>query len=137
MRNQLLAIDDADLHLSIVGRIAAQVNFETTTAASVSAAASLLRERTFDCITLDLSLGERSGIEILVLLAEMKCRTPVIVISGSGDDSCDASMKLGNLFDLNLYPPIPKPIHLAGLREMLKQIPVGASARTLAAGAGG
>ena len=136
MRNQLLAIDDADLHLSIVGRIAAQVNFETT-AASVSAAASLLRERTFDCITLDLSLGERSGIEILVLLAEMKCRTPVIVISGSGDDSCDASMKLGNLFDLNLYPPIPKPIHLAGLREMLKQIAVGASARTLAAGAGG
>jgi DNA-binding NtrC family response regulator len=137
MRNQLLAIDDADLHLSIVGKIAAQANFVTTTAASVSAAVSLLRERTFDCITLDLSLGERSGIEILVLLAEIKCRTPVIVISGSGYDTCDASMKLGSLFDLNLYPPIPKPIHLAGLREVLKQIAVGASALTPAASAGG
>ena len=84
MPDELLAIDDANLHLSIVRKIAAQAGFETTGASSVSEATGLLRQRTFGCITLDLSLGEQSGIAILRLLAEMKCPTPVILISGSG-----------------------------------------------------
>lgn len=122
MRNELLAIDDADLHLSIVRKIATQVGFTTTGAASVDEAARLLRERTFDCITLDLSLGEQSGIEVLQLLAEMKCRTPIIVISGSGDAACETTIGIGNFLDLNILPPIPKPIHLAVLRGALTQI---------------
>jgi two-component system chemotaxis response regulator CheY len=137
MRNELLVIDAADLHLSILRKIAAQANFDTTGAASVGAAASLLRERHCDCITLDLSLGERSGVEILVLLAELKCRTPVIVISGSGEDTCAETVKLGHSLDLNLCPPVPKPIHLAGLREMLKQIAADASVQKSATAAGG
>jgi two-component system, chemotaxis family, chemotaxis protein CheY len=122
MRSELLAIDDADLHLSIVRKIAAQVGFTTTGAASVSEATRLLREPTFDCITLDLSLGEQSGVEILKLLAEMKCRTPIIVVSGSGDAACEETIGIGNFLDLNLCPPIPKPINLAVLRSTLTQI---------------
>jgi two-component system, chemotaxis family, chemotaxis protein CheY len=122
MSSQLLAIDDADLHLSIVCKIATQVGFVTTGANSVSQAARLLHERTFDCITLDLSLGEQSGIEILKLLAEMKCRTPIIVVSGSGNAICAETIGIGNFLDLNLCPPIPKPIHLAVLRSALTQI---------------
>ncbi len=122
MRNELLAIDDADLHLSIVCKIATQAGFGTTGAKSVGEASGLLRERIFDCITLDLSLGEQSGIEILKLLAEIKCRTPIIVISGSGDAVCEATMGIGNFFDLNLCPPIPKPINLAVLRNALTRI---------------
>jgi two-component system, chemotaxis family, chemotaxis protein CheY len=122
MSNQLLAIDDADLHLSIVRKIATQVGFTTTGANTVSQATRLLHERTFDCITLDLSLGEQSGVEILKLLSEMKCRTPIIIISGSGDAVCAESFGIGNFLDLNLCPPIPKPIHLAVLRSALTQI---------------
>jgi two-component system chemotaxis response regulator CheY len=122
MATELLAIDDADLHLSIVRKIATQVGFHTTGANSVSEATRLLRERSFDCITLDLSLGEQSGVEILQLLAQMKCRTPIIVISGSGDAACDETFNIGNFLDLNLCPPIPKPIHLAVLRKALTQI---------------
>ena len=96
MSNQLLAIDDADLHLSIVRKIATQVGFTTTGANTVSQATRLLHERTFDCITLDLSLGEQSGVEILKLLSEMKCRTPIIIISGSGDAVCAESFGIGN-----------------------------------------
>ena len=84
MRNELLVIEDTNLHLSIVSKIASQAGFTTTGANSVGEAARLLRERSFDCITLDLSLGEESGVEVLKLLAEMKCRTPIIVVSGSG-----------------------------------------------------
>jgi two-component system, chemotaxis family, chemotaxis protein CheY len=122
MHNELLAVDDAALHLSIVRKIAEQAGFGTTGASSVADAARLLRERVFDCITLDLSLGEQSGIEILKLLSGMKCRTPIIVVSGSGDETCDETVKIGNFLDLNLCPPIPKPINLTTLRRAFLQI---------------
>jgi len=122
MHSELLVIEDTSLHLSIVSKIASQAGFTTTGANSVDEAARLLRERSFDCITLDLSLGEESGVDILRLLAEMKCRTPIIVVSGSGDEAREETLKIGNFLDLNLCPPIPKPINLAVLRNALAQI---------------
>jgi two-component system chemotaxis response regulator CheY len=132
MRNELLAIDDADLHLSIISKIAAQADFTTTGANSVIEATRLLRERTFDCITLDLSLGEESGIEILKLLAQMKCRTPIIIISGLGHAASEATVEVGNFLKLNLCPPIPKPIHLVVLRAALAEIAHGSQQQKLA-----
>jgi two-component system chemotaxis response regulator CheY len=132
MHNELLAIDDAALHLSIVRKIAEQAGFRTTGANSVADAARLLRERVFDCITLDLSLGEQSGVDILKLLAGMKCRTPIIVVSGSGDETCDETFRIGNFLDLNLCPPIPKPINLAILRQAFLKISDGTQRQRLA-----
>lgn len=136
MPNELLVIEDANLHLSIVSKIASQAGFKTTGASSVGDAARLLRERSFDCITLDLSLGEESGVEVLKLLAEMKCRTPVIVVSGSGDEARAETIKIGNFLDLNLCAPIPKPINLAVLRNALTQIADDTERQKLATPAG-
>src|SRR5664280_2035548 len=65
MSNRLLVIDDANIHRMILCRIGEKVGFETTGAASYEEAAKLLRENEFDCITLDLSLGDRAGVEVL------------------------------------------------------------------------
>jgi len=137
MRNELLVIEDGELHLSILRKIGEQVGFTTTGAHSVAETGALLRERTFDCITLDLSLGEDSGIEVLQLLAKMKCRTPVIVISASGEEVCDETVKAGHFLNLNVCSPIPKPIHLAALRRFLTRIADNTENRMLAATAGG
>jgi two-component system chemotaxis response regulator CheY len=122
MRNELLVIEDAELHLSILRKIAEQVGFATTGAHSVTEADELLRARTFDCITLDLSFGEDAGIEVLQLLAKINCRTPVIVISASGEEVCDETVKFGNFLNLNVCSPMPRPIHLAALRRTLTRI---------------
>lgn len=136
MHNELLVIEDTSLHLSIVSKIASQAGFSTTGANSVGDATRLLRERSFDCITLDLSLGEESGIEVLKLLAEMKCRTPIIVVSGSGHEAREETIKIGNFLDLNLCAPIPKPINLAVLRNTLMQIANDTKRQKLATPAG-
>lgn len=132
MRNELLAIEDAELHLSILRKIAAQAGFTTTSANSLEAAAHLLEQREFGVITLDLSLGEQSGIEVLKLLARMKCDTPVLVISASDVDALKDIVRIGNGFNLKLYPPIPKPINLAVLRQALLQIADDAARHGLA-----
>jgi DNA-binding NtrC family response regulator len=136
MRKELLVIDDTNLHQSIVSRIATQAGFVTTGANTVGEATRLLRGRSFDCITLDLSLGEESGVEILQLLAELKCRTPVIVISGSENSVRDETVRIGNFLNLNLCPPIPKPIDLAALRNTLARIADDTQRQKLATPAG-
>jgi DNA-binding response OmpR family regulator len=136
MRNELLVIEDTSLHLSIVSKIASQAGFATMGANSVSEAARLLRERRFDCITLDLSLGEESGVDILKLLAEMKCRTPIIIVSGLGDEAREETIRIGHFLDLNLCAPIPKPIDLAVLRNTLMQIAGDTERQKLAMPAG-
>ena len=136
MLSEIFVIDDANLHQSIVSKIATQTGFATTGASSVAEAAKLLRARIFDCITLDLSLGEHSGVEVLQLLAEMKCRTPIIVISGSEDSVREETVKIGNFLDLNVCASIPKPINLALLRETLTKIADGVQKQKRAASVG-
>jgi two-component system chemotaxis response regulator CheY len=121
MRNKLLVIDRAELHLSVLSKIAEQVGFTATGAHSVVEASQLLNERSFDCITLDLSLGEESGLEVLQL-SQIKCRAPVFVISASGEQTCDETVKIGNSLKLDIRSPVPNPIHLAGLRKALTRI---------------
>jgi len=65
IRNELLIVEDAEIHLSILRKIAEQVGFRTTGVYSMTEASKVLRERAVDCITLDLSLGEQSGMDIL------------------------------------------------------------------------
>ena len=133
---ELLAIDDADLHLSILRKIAAQAGFNTTGAASASEAKNLLRTRRFDCITLDLSLGEASGIEVLALLYELRCPTPVIIISASNDAALNETVRIGKFLDVNLFAAMPKPVNLAVLRQTLAQVFSGAPKEELEAPAG-
>ena len=122
MRNELLVIEDADVHLSIICKIAAQAGFAATGVNSVDAAAAVLRERSFDCITLDLSLGEQWGTDILKLLVNLKSRPPVLIISASDGDTRNLTRDAAKVFGLNIHPPISKPIDLRALRQTLRQI---------------
>jgi DNA-binding response OmpR family regulator len=122
MEKKLLVIEDTPLHLTILAKIAAQEGFTVTTADSFACASKLLGEIAFDCITLDLSLGERSGIEVLRLLSQMNCPTPIVVISGSEHSVREETLKMGKAFRLNLCEPVPKPIDLAALRILLRQV---------------
>jgi two-component system chemotaxis response regulator CheY len=137
MRNKLLVIDRAELHLSILRKIAEQVGFTATGAHSAVEASRLLSERTFDCITLDLSLGEETGLQILQLLSQIKCRTPIFVISAAGEHTCEETVKIGNSLQLDIRSPVPNPIHLAGLRKALTGIAGAIQSPPLAALAAG
>jgi two-component system, chemotaxis family, chemotaxis protein CheY len=137
MGNELLVIENGELHLSILRKIAEQVGFATTGAHSVAETGELLRDRAFDCITLDLSLGEDSGIEVLQLMAKMQCRTPVIIISASGEQVCDETIRVGHFLKLNVCSPTRRPIHLAALRMALTRIAEGFEKPRLAAAAAG
>ena len=122
MLYELLVIEDADVHLSMLRKIAVQAGFATTGVNSVDGALNVLRRRNFACITIDLNFREGGGTEVLQLLADMRSRTPILVISGSDEQTRDLTVRTGNILGLNVYPPFSRPVDLALLRQTLRQI---------------
>lgn len=122
MPHKLLVVDDANVHRVILCRMAEKEGFEAIGAASVEEAGVLLASHTFDCITLDLSLADRTGVEVLKLLSERGIRAPVIIISGSEDSVLTETIKIGNAMGLTIRPSISKPVDLALLRGELAKI---------------
>jgi CheY-like chemotaxis protein len=120
--HSLLVVEDALVHRTIISKIGDKVGFVARSASSVEAAEALLRAQDFDAITLDLGLGEHVGIEVLRLLADLKSKTPIIIISASDDAILEETCRIGRSLDLDIWKPLRKPIDLTQLREMLEQI---------------
>jgi two-component system, chemotaxis family, chemotaxis protein CheY len=118
----LLVIEDALVQSTIISRLGEKIGFSTTTAGSYIEAAMLLQERVFDCITLDLGLGNHCGEEILHLLSVISCKVPILIVSGSEPAVCDEAVKVGKSLGLNIYEPVQKPIDHKVLRKTLAEI---------------
>jgi len=119
---RLLVIDDDHLHRLIICRIAARAGYLPTEAASYEEAAKLTREAVFDCITLDLSLGEHAGVEMLRHLWSLGCKTPIIIISGCDPTIAQETAHFARSLKLNVGEPVPKPVDLALLRYSLERL---------------
>jgi CheY-like chemotaxis protein len=130
---RLLVIDDDTVHRMIICRVAAKVGYVAVEAASYEDAAMLLRERTYDCISLDLSLGRRGGVDVLRLAAELECKTPIIIVSGSDPGVRAEAMEIAARLALNTYEPLPKPLNLGDLRQSLLHIKLRTTAGLKAA----
>ena len=119
---RLLVIDDDSLHRMVICRAAAKAGYLPAGAATCDEAAKTIRETAFDCITLDLGLGDRAGSEILHHLASLGCAAPIIVISGCDAATCKEAVRIAGLLKLNLWECIPKPVDLAMLRSFLERL---------------
>ena len=119
---RLLVIDDDHLHCAIICRIAAKAGFDAVRATTYEAAASLAQETAFDCITLDLSLGEHAGVEMLRHLWVLGCKAPIIIVSGCDDSTCRETVRIGKSLNLKILDPVPKPVDLEMLRYSLERL---------------
>jgi CheY-like chemotaxis protein len=119
---KLLVIDDDTVHRMVLTRVAKQAGYEVTEAATYEAARRLLGENIFACVTLDLSLGEHGGLEVLQFLAQAKYDAPIIVVSGSDDAVRQEALMVARRLSLNVCGSFAKPMSLSHLRELLREI---------------
>jgi two-component system, chemotaxis family, chemotaxis protein CheY len=121
-RPRLLVIDDDKLHRMIICRVAAKAGYAPAGAATCDEATRLLAEGSFDCITLDLSIGAYGGGDMLRRLADIGCKAPIIVVSGSDGAACRETVRLAKALDLDIWETIPKPVDLALLHYWLERL---------------
>jgi len=119
---RLLVIDDDNLHRMIICRVAAKAGYVPAGAATYEEAAQLVQDGGFDCITLDLSLGDHAGVDMLRHLWVIGCKAPVIIISGCDDATCGETEKVAASLKLSVWESIPKPVDMVVLRESLERL---------------
>lgn len=120
VRGRLLVVDDDTVQGTIIGMTGAKLGYDTVIASTFEVASAQLRSESFDIMTLDLSLGERDGVELLRLMAELKLNAmPVVIISGCDVRILNATMRVGQALELSLTRCLAKPLELDRLREAL------------------
>jgi len=118
-RPRLLVIDDDASICTVIERLGEKAGFAPERAVTVEEAKQLVHTDRFDCITLDLSIGTDTGVELLTTLAEMASTTPIIIISASMRSMREFAVSIGNNLHLAVQEPFSKPIDFAKLKEAL------------------
>jgi two-component system, chemotaxis family, chemotaxis protein CheY len=118
---QLLIIDDDATQRRLISIAAGQAGHAVTVARSCEEALRQLKDQRFDCITLDLMLGDGDGIEVLQEIADTRFAGSVIVISGTAAARRTAARSYGRSLGIDLQS-LPKPLDLAALRVCLANL---------------
>ena len=117
-KTRLLVVDDDLVQRKVIAKVGAQAGHDVVEADSVARATAILTAGGVDCITIDLSLGEEYGAELLEVIARGR-RIPVVIISGMSERALLSSSRLGRQLNLDVHAAFPKPIDLAALRLSL------------------
>jgi EAL domain-containing protein (putative c-di-GMP-specific phosphodiesterase class I)/ActR/RegA family two-component response regulator len=121
---RLLIIDDDLVMRILISKIGEQLGFEVETACTFADANRMLQDRTYDYITLDLSLGEHSGTQLLRSMADAVMKPNVIVISGCDERILSSAVRYASMLGITCVH-VPKPMDLARLRASLLTKSVG------------
>ncbi|MEK7691505.1 MAG: response regulator [Bdellovibrionota bacterium] len=119
---RILIVDDEIEHVEALATILAEMSREIQKAASVMEAAQRLRNQVFDCILLDLKLGNGSGLDVLKQMradrSSLNAKSPVLIISGHLDKA--AVQAAGPHVIGFLVKPVTKEMVLAKLRAQFQ-----------------
>jgi DNA-binding NtrC family response regulator len=117
---QLLIVDDDTVHRMVIARIGSRAGYASETAATCDDANRMIQpEAGISCITVDLSLGDRDGREVLRLIAERNVDAAVIVISGADEAVRAQTERFARQLGVRLLEVLPKPVDLKRLRDIL------------------
>jgi CheY-like chemotaxis protein len=120
--HRLLIVDDDRVHRMVLARVARQAGYDVEEAGTYEAARRLMGEGAYACVTLDLSLGEHGGLDVLQHLAQVKFDAPIIVVSGSDDKVREEALMVARRLGLNVCGSFGKPMNLSHLRNLLGEI---------------
>ncbi len=129
---RLLVVEDDTLHRMMICRAGAAAGYLPAGAATYEEAARLLGKERFACITLDLTLGLRTGADVIYHLSAIGCTAHLIIISGRDEATCAGAGALARSLKLNVLEAIQKPIDPAALRARLEALKGEAAASAAA-----
>ncbi len=120
---RLLIIDDEPDVGAIIGQIAQDGGFDvkaTTSAAAFKRAYATFRP---SAIMMDLAVPTTDGIELFRWLADERCDTPILIVSGFGHKGLESARRLGEARGLVMGGILAKRMRAADIRASLIKLP--------------
>lgn len=118
-KRKLLVIDDEPDIARLIGQVAEGMGYETRTAANAQQFRTCYAEFQPDVVVLDVVMPETDGIELVQYLADIDCRSRILVISGYAQRYLDNTKSLGKALGLASVTAMTKPIELPRLEAFL------------------
>jgi two-component system response regulator ArlR len=114
---KILVVEDEESMLSVIVQSLKKENFIVETASDLETAVKKVGLYDYDCILLDVMLGNNSGLKLLEELRALEKSSSVIIISAK--DSVDDKIKG---LELGADDYLTKPFHLAELHARVKSL---------------
>ncbi|GGH15319.1 diguanylate phosphodiesterase [Alsobacter metallidurans] len=118
-RGAALVIDDDAMQRMLISSVAKAAHYRTDAVGSVADALEALNEADYAVVIVDLSLGERDGVEAIRHIAGTGKRPALLVVSGLDARIRDSAIRLGQTLGLATLGNLEKPIDIARLRACL------------------
>ena len=116
----VLIIDDEPSILKAVSMTLKQEHIAVTCADNGALALDILKANTFDLILLDIIMPDQDGFSILKVIRSSQNYTPVILLSGRGEDSAQVKgLELGA--DDYITKPFSKTVLVSKIRAMVRR----------------
>ena len=116
---RLLALDDDEDCAELIVRAAVRCGYEGLPITNADSLADAVAKWSPDVVTLDIGMPNVDGADALVLLAEVKFKGQVIIVSGKGDWQRKLVADLGLRLGLAIAGNEQKPVDIARLSRLL------------------
>ncbi len=117
--NKLLILDDDALIARTISVIGESAGFHTRTTTAADEFFELVDTWTPSHIALDLVMPDMDGVEVLVELAQRRCRARILITSGVGSRVLDAARRSAVEHGLTIGGVLAKPFAPGDLRQLL------------------
>jgi two-component system, NtrC family, nitrogen regulation response regulator NtrX len=84
MKQRILVVDDEPQMRELLGMYLTQKGFQASSAATSEEALRKVRDKSFDCVVLDINLGAEDGLQVLANLKAVSPNLRVIMLTGMG-----------------------------------------------------
>jgi CheY-like chemotaxis protein len=115
----LLVIDDEPAITTLIRRTAESCGYRVLATSDPNDFKEHLRTDPPDLICMDLAMPQVDGIELMRFLAAQKCRSQLLIMSGSDPQLLQAALRLGEALGLPIAGTVPKPLRVDALRALL------------------
>lgn len=119
---RLLVVEDDPLQRTLIVRAAEKAGYRTVAVESCPKAIDRLETERFSCVTLDLTLEDSDGFDVMRQMARAGCQVPIIVISGMDAFSRRTFRAKARELNVEILQSFPKPVDLAALRVSLANL---------------
>jgi ActR/RegA family two-component response regulator len=119
-----LIVDDDPTCCQIISHAAKERGYIPVQAQSYEHAISLLQERKFDFVTIDLGSAAHRTVELLDVATQCDAEALVFIIGSSDDESPSYAERLAGHYDLNICLALTKPLAMADILLAFMFVPL-------------
>lgn len=117
--NRLMVVDDDPGIIDLISEVARDLGYEVSAVTNRGELLQGLAETEPTVVTLDLSMPDIDGIEVLTLLAEQGSRARIMLSSGLDSRLIAKSREIGEARGLTMLEELPKPFDIMVLHDRL------------------